>query len=368
MRLGVATALVDGEFLPGDVEVADGRVVRVGIRPAGRSGLAAPGFIDLQVNGFGGIDLSGTDPAGYTTAGEVLLRTGVTSYQPTFITASEDRLVAAVRTMEEARRDLRDSGRVLPRIIGAHLEGPFLSPQRLGTHPDGPRRDPDPALLDRLLAAGEVTTVTLAPELPEALALVDALGQRGVLVSAGHTAADSGAAHAAFDRGVRAVTHLFNAMTRMAPRDPGIAGVALTRDDVIVTLIVDGHHLAPETVELTWRAAGGRLALVTDAIAAAGVGDGSYRLGDVTVEVVGGVARREDGTLAGSTLTMIEAVRNLHALGVPLNDALHAAAAVPGRLLDRGELGMLRPGADADLVVLDDGLEVRQVMVGGRAT
>lgn len=367
MRLGVAAALVEGEMVPGDVEIDDGRVTGVGRRPAGRTGLAAAGFVDLQVNGFGGVDLLAADGDGYRQAGEALLRTGVTAYQPTFITAPEDHLVAAVRDVEVARREARADGSVLPRIIGTHLEGPFLSPQRLGTHPDGPRRDPDTALLGRLLAAGDVTEVTLAPELPGALALVDELRGRGVLVSAGHTDADRVTAHAAFDRGVGAVTHLFNAMAPMTPRDPGIAGVALTRDDAVVTLIVDGHHLAPETVQLAWRAARGRFALVTDAIAAAGVGDGTYRLGDVTVEVSGGAARRADGTLAGSALTMIGAIRNLHELGAPLPDALDAAAGVPGRLLGRDDLGVLRPGAPADVVVLDDRLELREVLVGGRA-
>lgn len=367
-RLGAAAALVDGEIVPGDVDVDDGRVALVGVSPAGRGGLAAPGFVDLQVNGFGGVDLLSADPDGYRTAGEALVRTGVTAYQPTFITAPEERLVAAVRVMETARRHGGGGGEVLPRIVGAHLEGPFLSRQRLGTHPAGPRRDPERGLLERIVSAGHVTTVTLAPELPGALELVDLLRGRGILVSAGHTDADAETAHAAFDRGVRAVTHLFNAMTRMTPRRPGIVGVALTRDDVVVTLIVDGHHLAAETVKLAWRAAAGRLALVTDAIAAAGVGDGSYRLGDVTVEVVDGEARREGGTLAGSALTMIDAVRNLHQLGVPLADALDAAAAVPARLLQRGDLGVLRPGARADLVVLDDRLELRRVLVGGTQT
>ena len=150
-----------------------------------------------------------------------------------------------------------------PRVVGAHVEGPFLSPERLGTHPREHRRDPDLALLDRLLDAGRVTELTLAPELPGAEALIQRLLERGVVVSAGHTNATAAQAHAGFDLGVSTVSHLFNAMRPFRSRDPGIVGVALTRRDVFVQMIVDGHHLADETVRLIWAAAAGRVALVT---------------------------------------------------------------------------------------------------------
>jgi N-acetylglucosamine-6-phosphate deacetylase len=155
-------------------------------------------------------------------------------------------------------------------------------------------------------------------------------------------------------------------MRPLGHRDPGIAGAALARDDVVVQLILDGHHLAEETVRVVWRAAAGRVALVSDAIAAAGMGDGSYRLGSVEVEVRDGVARRENGVLAGSVLSLIDAVRNLYALDVPLEDAVGAATTVPARVARRPDLGSLRPGADADVVVLDDALEIRAVFVGGQ--
>jgi N-acetylglucosamine-6-phosphate deacetylase len=154
-------------------------------------------------------------------------------------------------------------------------------------------------------------------------------------------------------------------MRPLGHRDPGIAGAALARDDVIVQVILDGHHIAEETARVVWRAAGGRVALVSDAIAAAGVGDGNYRLGDVDVEVRDGVARRQDGVLAGSALALIDAVRLLHALDVPLADAVGAATSVPARIVHRSDLGSLRPGANADIVVLDDALEIRTVFVGG---
>jgi N-acetylglucosamine-6-phosphate deacetylase len=357
VRLGVEAAVVDRVLLRGDVEVADGRVVAVGVNGGTGSGIAIPGLVDLQVNGFGGVDFATADTAGYRRAGETLLEHGVTSFQPTMITAPEEHLVAALAAVPRER--------IGPRVIGAHLEGPFLSPLRLGAHPVADRRDPDAALLERLLAAGPVSEMTLAPELDGALELIDLLNARGVIASCGHSDATAEQATRAFDRGAATVTHLFNAMRPLGHRDPGIAGAALARDDVIVQLILDGHHLAEETARVVWRAAAGRVALVSDAIAAAGVGDGSYRLGDVEIEVRDGVARRGDGVLAGSALSLIDAVRRLHALDVPLADAVGAATAVPARIARRLDLGSLRPGAAADIVVLDDALEIRTVFVGG---
>jgi N-acetylglucosamine-6-phosphate deacetylase len=360
MRLGVAGALVHGRIVPGDVDVADGVVQAVGLGTAdGRHRIAAPGFVDLQVNGFGGVDFQDAETEDYERAGAALLETGVTAYLPTFITAPADRLLEALRRVPSV-----SSG---PRVLGAHLEGPFISPLRLGTHPADARRDPDAALLGRLLDAGAVRIVTLAPELPGALELVDLLRARGVMVSCGHSDATAEQAAAAFDRGASTVTHIFNAMRPFTHRDPGIAGAALARPDVVVQLIADSVHLAPETVQLVARAATGRLALVTDAMAGAGLGDGTYALGDVAVEVQNGAARRTDGVLAGSVLTMIEAVRRLHALGTPLAEALSAASTVPARVLGLAGVGVLEPGARADVVVLGDDLRVEQVLVGGEA-
>ena len=358
MRLGVEAAIVEGELLTGDVEVADGLIVSVGLAPTSGGGIAVPGFVDLQVNGFGGVDFAAADAAGYKTAGDALLESGVTAYQPTLITAPEQDLIAALREVPA-----ETSG---PRILGVHLEGPFLSPNRLGAHPAASRRDPDRGLLERLLAAGPVGYMTLAPELDGALELVDLLHERGIVVSCGHSDATAEQAAAAFDRGVGTVTHLFNAMRPLGHRDPGIAGAALVRDDVIVQVILDGHHLAEETAKVVWRTAAGRVALVTDAIAAAGVGDGSYRLGEVEVEVRDGVARRGDGVLAGSVVTMVEAVQNLHALGASLVQAVAAATSIPARVARRPELGVLREGGEADIVVLDGGLEIRRVLRAGR--
>jgi N-acetylglucosamine-6-phosphate deacetylase len=358
MRLGVEAALVDGTFVAGDVEVEEGRIVRCGLGgPSGR-GLAVPGFVDLQVNGFGGVDFLDADAAGYRQAGDALLETGVTAYLPTLITSPEAKLLAA---LAEVPADSES-----PRILGVHLEGPFLSAVRLGTHDASARRDPDLELLDRLLEGGPVRLMTLAPELPGAFPLIEHLLGRGIIVSLGHSDATADQANAAFDLGVRTVTHLFNAMRPMLHRDPGIAGAALARDDVIVQMILDGVHLASETVKVAWRAAPGRVGLVTDSITAAGASDGAYSFASLDVQVHDGAVRGPDGVLAGSVLTMIEAVRNLHGLGVPLSEAVEAATTVPARVLGLTELGRLDVGLPADIVILDDNVEIDRVLVGGR--
>jgi N-acetylglucosamine-6-phosphate deacetylase len=361
MKLGVEAALVRGELVPGDVDIEDGRIVAVGLARGPRGRIAIPGFVDLQVNGYGGVDFLSASSDDYRRAGEALLLAGVTAYQPTFITSAEETTIEALRAMP--------TGAPGPRILGAHVEGPFLSPDRPGTHPLVHLRAPDVALLDRLLDAGVVTQMTLAPELPGADALVERLRERGVAVSAGHTNATAEEAHHAFDLGVGGVTHVFNAMRPFRSRDPGIAGAALTRPGVVIGMVVDGYHLADETVQLIWSCAAGRVALVTDAMAAAGTGGngGTFQLGDVEVAVEDGAApKRQDGTLAGSVLTMIDAVRNLHALGVPFEQAVGAATEVPARFLARGDVGFLEPGAPADVVVLDDRLEIQAVLCSGR--
>ena len=275
-------------------------------RGPGAAGIASPGFVDLQVNGFAGVDLQAADAGGFAHAGAALLRAGTTAYLPTFFTAPEQQLVGALRSLPA-----RPAG---ARVVGAHLEGPFIAATRLGAHDPAGRRDPDPGVLGRLLDAGPVRMMTLAPELRGAAGLIAALRARGVTVSCGHSEASAELAERAFDAGASAVTHLYNAM----PKQGGLVATALARPDVTLQLIVDGIHVPPERVRETWRAARGRIALVSDAVAAAGMGDGEFSLGDTRVHARGGVVRSAGGVLAGSTLTLRDAVANLCALGVPL--------------------------------------------------
>lgn len=362
-RLGVGAVLVDGRLVPGDLVLSEGRVVAHVADEGDPALIAAPGLVDLQVNGAYGVDVltAGTDELALLE--ERLLADGVTAWQPTLITAPEPTTMAALERLTTLGSGPR-SGR--PHLLGVHLEGPFLAPGRLGVHPPEHRRDPDPALAERLTACPLVRTVTLAPELPGALALVAAFAERGILVSVGHTDADATTAEAAFDAGARTVTHLGNAMRPLSPRDPGVLGTALSRDDVTVQLIADAHHLAPQTIRMAARAARGRWVLVTDAVAAAGLGDGPSLLGDIPVVVADGAVRRADGTLAGSALTMLGAVRHAVSLGIDRAEALTAASTAPARLLGRDDLGALSPGAVADVIVLDRDLDAARVLREGR--
>ena len=358
-KLGVSAALVDREVVHGDVEIDDGVITAVGVSPAGRSGVAVPGYVDLQVNGFGDVDFLAADVDGYRQAAQVLLSTGVTAFQPTLVTSPVEQLVDAIEVVAKARSE------VLPRILGAHLEGPFIAPAFKGAHDERWILSPDLAIAERLCAGDIVTTMTIAPELPGGFDLLRWLVRRGVLVSVGHTAADAATAHAAYDAGARSVTHLHNAQRRFGSRDPGISAVAMTREDVVVELIPDLVHLARETVLLAWRAARGRLAIVTDAIAAAPRSTGDFRLGDRTIIVSADAARLPDGTLAGSVLSMDKGVRNLVSIGIPWVEAVYAATTVPARLMGREDLATLRPTTVADIAVLDDELRVTRTVVGG---
>jgi N-acetylglucosamine-6-phosphate deacetylase len=358
LRLGVKAALVDGELVEGDLTIEDGAIAAVGVQPAGGEGTALPGFIDAHINGIAGVDFLTSDPDGYARAGEALAGTGVVAYQPTFVSSPLD-------AYDEPLRVVAEAGGAGPLIVGVHLEGPFLSPEWPGAHDPAHLLAPDPAVAQRLVNGGPVTMMTLAPELPGGLELVELLTGKGIVVSCGHSDADAAQAYAAFDAGASAITHVHNAHRRWRPRDPGLGGVALVRPDATVQAIVDGIHLAPETAYGAFLTAGARFCLVTDAIEAALLDAGDSELGGRSVTIRDGAVRLPDGTLAGSVLTMDTAVRNLVASGATLAAAAHAASTAPARLLGRDDLGILRPGAPAHLAVLDDELEVRRTLVRG---
>jgi N-acetylglucosamine-6-phosphate deacetylase len=364
VALGVSAALCDGELIAGDVLVQGGRVAAVGAptAPGGGSGIAVPGFLDLHINGLVGVDFLSADEDGYARASAALARTGVTGYLPTFITSPLADYGGALQVAARAAAAGAEHG---ARVLGVHLEGPYLSPRWPGAHDPQHLRVPDVDEALALCELGPVRMVTLAPELDGALEMVSALTARGVVVSCGHSDADATAAGAAFDRGARAITHLWNAHRRWAPRDPGIGGLALVRPDVTVQAIVDHVHLAPETAYAAFLAAGGRFSLVTDAMEAAGQGDGVFRLGRREVEVRGARVALADGSLAGSVLTMDEAVRNLVGCGASFAEAVWAATGAPARLLGDPELGVLRVGAPANVAVLDEELRVVRTLVGG---
>lgn len=330
-------------------------------------GLLVPGLIDLQVNGCFGVDFVSATPAEWSAVATRLPSTGVTAFAPTFISGPLDRLAAGLRRAEHAMVAGRAANSA--RIVGVHLEGPFLASSHRGAHNAAFLCDPSDQALGVLLDAAEPGTlrlVTLAPELPGALEAVRRLAAAGVVVGLGHTDATALQAGAAADAGARMVTHLFNAQRGLHHREPGVAGAGLVDHRLTCGLILDLHHVAAGVARLVFTAAPGRVVLVTDAVAAAGMSPGHYVLGDEPVVVAAGRPPvRDDGTLAGSGLRLDEAVANAVGIGVDLVSAVAAASRVPADLLGRTDLGRIVPGAVADLVWLGDDLRARAAWIGG---
>jgi N-acetylglucosamine-6-phosphate deacetylase len=363
VKLGVDAVLVGDFFVDGDARVEDGHVVEVGIGAGAGTGLiAAPGFVDLQVNGFAGVDFRTATVDELLGTTERLAATGTTAFLPTCYSTTVEGYVSALRTLADAQEVQEAQGATGAWLAGAHLEGPFLSPRWAGAH--DPRRllDPDPLVLHRLLGAGPISLVTLAPELPGADDLVLRLTGAGIAVSMGHTDADAATAHVAADLGVTMLTHCWNAHRRFAPRDPGPAAVAIGR--LWVGLICDRVHVADDALLMTVAAAPGRVCVVTDAIAPAGTDATSWDVDGVPITIRDGRATLADGTLAGSVTTMDASVRNLVDLGVEPELALAAASHHPAAAVGVGDT-VLKAGAPADLVVLDDAFEVIRTLVDG---
>jgi N-acetylglucosamine-6-phosphate deacetylase len=344
----------------GDVAIVGDRISAVGLSGSG-SGLAIPALVDAQVNGYGGVDVMTAEPEELIALGEALLRDGVIAYQPTLITGDPALVCAALERIAA----LGDPGARGASVIGTHLEGPFLAPARAGTHPVQHLRPPSVELLDRMLAMGGVRMLTLAPELPGALELIEHCTRRGIVVALGHSDATAAEAARAFAAGATAVTHLFNAMAPLVARSPGLAGAALATSGIGIQLIADGVHVSDELVRIAFAAAPGRCGLVSDAMAAAALGDGDFVLGEVAVEVRGGVARRADGTLAGSTGRLRDGLVRLAALGIDRAVAIAAVTAAPARLLDVGPFGRLERGGPANVLVVDERLELQRVVAWG---
>jgi N-acetylglucosamine-6-phosphate deacetylase len=321
-------------------------------------GIVSPGLVDLQVNGGEGVQAIGGDPA-LDVLDARQLRHGVTSYLPTVITTEPDAATRALDAIGERALDAASP------VAGAHLEGPFLSPDHRGAHRLELLATPADGI-PAYYAHPAVRLVTLAPELPGALELIRSLTQRGVAVSIGHSAAGAAVAEAAVACGASLVTHVFNAMARFHHRDPGLAGWALSCDAVAPCVIADGTHLAPATLELVRRAAEERAILVGDSSVAAGAAPGTYEQAGVEVSLDHeGRATTADGALAGASIALDECVRRWASItNVGLAAALMAASARPAQAI--GLPGELRPGAPADLVLIASDGAVAQTMRAGR--
>jgi N-acetylglucosamine-6-phosphate deacetylase len=364
--------------LSGDLARADGMRIRgqltfsdriVDFHPAAvdSNDYILPGFIDLQVNGSHGIDVMRTDAPALGELGRHLAREGTTAWLATAVTAPLEQIEQAHDAIASAAAhgaDLPDSAAVL----GMHLEGPFISPRRLGAHP-ALNLEPRGEALERVAALSALKILTLAPELPGAPEAIRRLTARGVAVSIGHTDATLEQARAGIDAGARMFTHLFNAMRPLHHRDPGVIAAALAPSPALAAVIPDGVHVHPAVLALVWRMrAMAGMILTTDKVALTGTdGRAGAEVGRARAKIDRGAARLADGTLAGGIISMLDGVRLMvEQVGVSVGQAAVLAATNPAALLGLGDRGRLAPGARADLIVLSRELKLKAVFVGGR--
>ncbi len=323
----------------------------------------APGFIDWQLNGGFGLDFS-ENPANMWKTGERLPEHGVTSFLPTIISSPMD--------MYDSARDNILHGKPVnysgAQPLGLHFEGPYLNPAKKGAHNPDHLRKPDLAEIADWTRKQGVWVVSLAPELANSYDQIRFLCSQDVIVSAGHSMAGYDQAREAFDLGVSAATHLFNAMPGLDHRDPGLAAACMQSEKVTVGLIPDGIHVHPAMVDLAWKIKHkGKVAIVTDAMTALGMPPGAYGLGDFEVTVDETSARLKNGTLAGSILRMDQAVRNMMTFcGCSLQEAVNSASLNVARLIKAPHKGRILPGADADLVLLDAEAQIVSTFAKGR--
>ena len=397
------TVIHAGRILTPDEEISDGVIIVEGSRitalghrdeirvPPGAidyvaAGLTVvPGFVDLHIHGAGGYDAREANARALDRITTTIARHGTTSILATTVSApiaetcrslaGIARYIRSHETPEEAAPDEAASekdakeGKLAAEILGIHLEGPFISKARRGVHPPDAITAPSIEILDRLLKAadGLVRIVTIAPELPGSIEFIAAAVAAKLVVGLGHTDADYDQTRAAVQAGARHAVHTYNAMRPFSHRDPGIVGAILTDPEVTAEVIADLVHVAGPAIQVLIGSKGfDTVLLVSDGIAATGMPDGNYRLGNFEVNVRDGICRNSEGKLAGSTLTLDRALRNIVALGVPLQDAVRMATVLPARRLGlAGKKGIIAVGADADLVALTPDLRVAGVMTRG---
>lgn len=366
------------------VVIEDGIVTAAGARDAvalpanarildARGKTLVPGFVDVHIHGAGGHDVMEASGVALDAVARTIVKYGTTSFAPTTVTASTDDTCTALRGLssEIAARERSSSKEASAQPLGFHLEGPFISAARRGVHLPNHIAVPSLATFENFLdaAGGRVRILTLAPELPGALELIAAARKRGVQIGMGHTDATYAQTRAAIAAGAHHAVHIYNAMRPFSHRETGVIGAVLTSDEVGAELIADGVHVDDPAIRMLLASKGAaRTLLVSDGTAATGMPDGKYKLGPFDVTVSGGVCRNLEGKLAGSTLTLDRALRNIVALGVPLGEALRMLTFNPAQLLGlEKQKGVIAPGADADLVLLDEKLRVSNVFARGNA-
>jgi N-acetylglucosamine-6-phosphate deacetylase len=362
--------LPDREVAGGSVLIEEGRIVSLDTNKGDEEldlagATLLPGFIDVHIHGAAGIDVMDATAAGLREVSEYLASQGVTSWVPTFVPASDEHYVSAIAAISEA---MDGPG---ARVLGVHYEGPFVNTAQCGAlHREYFKTYSAPADLDSLpLPSTGVRMITIAPEVAGGVELVRELKKRGWVISIGHTRAGLDVLDQACEAGARHMTHFMNAMAPLHHRSPGPIAWGLSRDDVTVDVIADGIHLDPFMLRLLLKLKGvPGISLISDAIAAAGKGDGDYEIWGETISVKNGRTANAAGSIAGSVISMLDAVRLLHSLGVSYVDLARMASSNPARLLgiDR-DCGSIEVGKRADLVALDQSdLRPRSVLIRGR--
>lgn len=363
---------INGELIKGDeISIHGGVIAEIGgqLPPDelfdAQGLIIVPGFIDIHIHGFGGKDTMDGADAVRTMAIE-LVKHGTTSFLPTTMTASIEETRRAVEGIRDTMANPADGATVL----GCYMEGPFFCAKRKGAQPEQHLRCPSIGDFGAMTGdcADVIRRLALAPELPGALELIRELSSRGIQISIGHTDATYEQAMAGVQAGASSVTHMYNAMTPLGHRDPGVVGAALSSWQLTAEFIADMVHLHPAALRVMWEAKGpDHCAAITDSMMAGGMPDGEYSLGGQKVIVADGAARLEDKTLAGSVLTLRQSLKNMvSTVGVPLEDAIPMYTSTPAKLIGEDARGLLEPGMIADVAALDRDFNVRAVWVGGR--
>ncbi|MGB8683815.1 MAG: N-acetylglucosamine-6-phosphate deacetylase [Candidatus Binatus sp.] len=367
MKLAGLIAKPDGSLVRGHVRFADRITALDSVSDAGDDYIL-PGFVDLQVNGSHGIDVMNASADALATLSRHLAREGTVAWMPTAVTAPIEKIAQVHESIASAlENSQRDDSAEAAAILGMHLEGPFISPHRLGAHPTlnlEPRGD----AFDRVLAMRALRLLTLAPELPGALDAIRRLAARNVVVSIGHTNATLDEANAGIAAGAQMFTHLFNAMRPLNHRDPGVIAAALTPSPAIPAIIPDSVHVHPAMLRLAVTARGiDGIIIVTDKVAPTKTTNAEKTVRRARATIRDGAARLDDGTLAGSIISMLDGVRIMvDQAGVSIGDAAVMAATNPANLVGAGDRGRIQAGGRADLIVLNQALELKSVFIGGR--
>ncbi|WP_217558725.1 N-acetylglucosamine-6-phosphate deacetylase [Paenibacillus sp. GbtcB18] len=329
----------------------------------GQGRLLIPGMIDVHIHGANGFDMMDGSETSIQEVSRACAATGCTSFLATSVSSTIEDLIAMIRSVKRVA-----GHEVGAKIVGLHLEGPYLNPKRKGMQNERFLRHPDLTEMKEIFdeADGLIKMVTIAPELPGGMELISFLKETGVIIAVAHSDATYEEAKQAFEAGASHVTHCFNGMRPIHHRDPGLVVAAFEEEHVSLQAIVDGIHLHPAIVRMMHRLKGpDGMVLITDALQAMGLGDGNYMFGGHHVTVSEGVARLEDGTLASSTVTMNEALRLTVDTGISLTDAVKMASSSPARLLGLANKGKISVGFDADLVLLDEQFQVQWTMIKG---